>query len=260
MRTDYFGERVASRYDESTADISTPEFVETVVRFLVEQAARAGAGPVLEFGVGTGRIALPLSAQGLAVHGIDLSDAMLDRLRAKAGAERLQLTQGDFAQVRVDNTFHLVYLAFNTIMNLTEQDAQVDCFRNAAEHLILGGRFVVEVMVPDLQRLPFGETFRPFDVTSDHLGFDEYDVATQGLVSHHLTFDGDRVTRNPMPFRYVWPAELDLMARLAGLRLRERWAGWRREPFTSTSTQHVSVYEKIESWCAPASTTQPHAC
>jgi SAM-dependent methyltransferase len=178
------------------------------------------------------------------VHGIDLSSAMVARLRAKAGAEDIEVTLGDFATTRVDGTFSIAYLVFNTIMNLTTQDEQVACFQNVAAHLEPGGCFVIEVMLPELQRLAPGETFRPFRVTATRLGFDEYDVVSQGLISHHYSVSDGELEVNPIPFRYVWPSELDLMARLAGMTLRERWSGWKREPFTSDSTKHVSVWEK----------------
>jgi hypothetical protein len=179
------------------------------------------------------------------VHGIDLSEAMVARLANKPGADQVQVTIGDIATTRVPGTFRLVYLVFNTIMNLTTQDSQVDCFRNAAAHLEPGGCFVIEVMVPQLQRLPPGETFQPFDVTPAHVGFDEYDVVTQRAVSHHYTAEADgRMRYSYTPFRYGWPAEFDLMARIAGLRLRERWGGWQHEPFSAESTTHVSVWEK----------------
>jgi hypothetical protein len=241
MPVDYFGESVARRYDEDAADMFAPDVVAPAVDVLAELA---GSGAALEFGIGTGRIALPLSERRIAVHGIDLSEAMLARLRGKPGAERIGVTPGDFAATRVDRSFRLVYLLFNTIMNLTSQPEQVACFRNAAAHLEPGGCFVVEVSVPDLQRLPFGERIRPFAVEGDHLGFDEYDVVTQALTSHHLRFAGDRADRLAVPFRYVWPAELDLMAQLAGMTLRDRWANWAREPFTADSTTHVSVWRK----------------
>jgi SAM-dependent methyltransferase len=178
------------------------------------------------------------------VHGIDLSEAMVARLGAKPGAEQIAVTIGDFASTTVDGTFSVAYLVANTIMNLTTQDEQVACFRNAAAHLEPGGCFVIEVLVPGLRGLPPGETFQPFDVSPTHLGFDEYDVARQGLVSHHYWIADGKVEVISPPFRYVWPSELDLMARLAGMTLRERWSGWNREPFTSDSTKHVSVWEK----------------
>ncbi|MGW5367209.1 class I SAM-dependent DNA methyltransferase [Streptomyces sp. NPDC004009] len=237
----YFGESVAASYDESVAEMFEDGVVGPAVGLLAELA---GDGRALEFGVGTGRIALPLARRGVGVHGIDLSRAMLDRLRAKPGGDAVGTTVGDFATARVDGAFRVAYLVFNTIMNLTSQDAQVDCFRNAAGHLEPGGCFVVEVMVPDLRRLPPGQNAVPFRVDEGRLGFDLYDVATQSVSSHHVRVADGRGTYLSVPFRYVWPAELDLMARLAGLRLRSRWDGWTGEPFTSDSRQHVSVWEK----------------
>jgi SAM-dependent methyltransferase len=237
----YFDERVAARYDESEAEMFEPAVVEPAVDLLAELA---GPGRALELGIGTGRIAIPLAQRGVRVHGIELSQAMVARLRAKPGGEEIGVTIGDFATTPVGGTFALAYLVFNTIGNLTTQDAQVACFVNVAAHLEGGGAFVVEVGVPGLQRLPPGETMRVFDVTESHWGFDEYDVANQGLTSHHFTLVAGQVERLSIPFRYVWPAELDLMARLAGMRLRSRWGGWQREPFTSESRRHVSVWEK----------------
>jgi hypothetical protein len=177
------------------------------------------------------------------VQGIDLSEAMAARLRAKPGGAEIAVAIGDFATTRVAAAFSLAYLVFNTIMNLTTQAAQVACFRNVAAHLEPGGCFVIEVTVPNLQRLPAGEIFHVFHGSEDSWGIDEYDVATQGLTSHHLEMVDGRFERSSVPFRYVWPAELDLMAQLAGMALRERWAGWSREPFTNDSRQHVSVWE-----------------
>jgi SAM-dependent methyltransferase len=241
MPEDYFGERVAERYDEWDAGSFEPAVVDPVVDFLVEVA---GQGAALELGVGTGRIALPLARRGVRVHGIDLSAAMIAGLRAKPGAEDIKLTIGDFATTTVDGTFSVAYLVVNTIMNLTTQDQQVACFRNVAAHLEPGGCFVIEVGVPQLQRLPPGETVRAFDVSPTRLGFDEYDVASQGLISYHYRDIDGKLDVVSIPFRYVWPSELDLMARLAGMTLRERWGGWKREPFTSDSAVHVSVWEK----------------
>ncbi|TMK89839.1 MAG: class I SAM-dependent methyltransferase [Actinobacteria bacterium] len=237
----YFDERVAARYDESSADMFDPAVVDPVVDLLVELA---GSGCALELGIGTGRIALPLAQRGVPVHGIELSKAMVARLRAKPGGDDIPVAIGDFATTTVDGTFSLAYLVFNTIGNLTTQAAQVACFRNVAAHLEPGGRFLVEVGVPALQRLPPGETFRVFHVSETKWGFDEYDVATQALTSHHLEVVEGRLERFSVPFRYVWPAELDLMAELAGMSIRERWSGWKREPFTSDSREHVSVWEK----------------
>jgi SAM-dependent methyltransferase len=237
----YFDERVAATYDEDVADRSVPEVIDPTVAFLAELA---GDGRALEFAIGTGRIALPLATHGVPVHGIELSKAMAAKLVAKPGGDAIGVTIGDFSTSTVDASFSLVYLVFNTIMNLTTQTAQVACFRNAAAHLEPGGRFVVEVMVPELRRLPPGETFHVFSGGENAWGIDEYDVAEQGLVSHHLEVVDGVLERFSVPFRYVWPAELDLMAQLAGMTLRERWSGWAREPFASESRQHVSVWER----------------
>jgi SAM-dependent methyltransferase len=237
----YFGERVAARYDESSADMFDPAVVDPVVDLLAELA---GDGRALELGIGTGRIALPLAQRGVPVHGIELSQAMAARLHAKPGAEEIDVTIGDFATTRVDGTFSLAYLVFNTIGNLTTQAAQVACFRNVAAHLEPGGCFVIEIVVPELQRLPPGETFRVFHTSETHWGIDEFDVANQGLVSHHFELVDGAFELSSTPFRYVWPSELDLMAELAGMTLRDRWSGWKREPFTSESRMHVSVWEK----------------
>ncbi len=246
MRPDYFGESVAARYDEPGTGMFAPGVVDPAADFLAGLAREGGAPEpgALEFGIGTGRIALPLSRRGVRVHGIDLSEAMVARLRAKPGAERITVTIGDFAAARTGKTYPLVYLVFNTIMNLTTQDGQVECFRAAAAHLAPGGCFVIEVAVPDLRRLPPGQTVVPFRVEPDHLGFDSYDVANQGLVSHHYLVRDGQLEVVSMPFRYAWPAELDLMARIAGLTLRERWSDFTREPFTSESAKHVSVWRK----------------
>jgi SAM-dependent methyltransferase len=241
MSRDYFGERIAERYDETAADMFETAVVEPVVDLLADLAFD---GRALELGIGTGRIALPLAQRGVRVHGIDLSEAMVARLRAKPGAEQIEVTIGDFATTTVPRQFSVAYLVFNTIMNLTTQDDQVACFSNVAAHLTPGGCFVIEVSVPDLQRLPPGETVRAFTVSDTRLGFDEYDIASQGLVSHHYWVVNGKLEVFTPPFRYVWPAELDLMARLAGMSLRDRWAGWKREPFTSDSTSHVSVWQK----------------
>jgi SAM-dependent methyltransferase len=242
VRENHFGERVAARYDADSADMFDPAVVESTVDFL---ARLAGDRPALELGIGTGRIALSLAARGVRVHGIDLSDAMVARLREKPGGEQIDVTIGDFATTRVEGRFSLAYLVFNTINNLTTQDDQVACFENVAAHLEPGGCFVIEVGVPRLRLLPPGERFVPFDLSAEHLGIDEYDVATQGLISHHYTLVDGAFEPHPIPFRYVWPAELDLMARIAGMRLSERWSGWEREPFTSESTKHVSVWERL---------------
>ena len=244
MPEDHFGEHVAAGYDDSSTDMFEPASVDPVVDFLADLA---GDGAALELGIGTGRIALPLAQRGIRVHGIDLSAAMVARLQAKPGAEQIGVTIGDFATTTVEGTFSLAYLVFNTINNLTTQDEQVACFQNVAAHLEPGGCFVIEVGVPALQRLPPGETVRAFALTPTHLGFDEYDVVSQGLISHHYSVVDGKLKVFSVPFRYVWPSELDLMARLAGMTLRERWSGWKREPFTSDSSKHISVWEKTAS-------------
>ena len=237
----YFDERIAASYDESGGEEFDPEVIEQTVDFLADLA---GSGRALEFGIGTGRVAVPLARRGVGVHGIDMSKAMVARLRAKPGGDDVGVTIGDFASTRVEGSFALVYLVYNTIMNLTSQEAQVACFRNAAAHLEPGGCFVIKVMIPELQRLPPGDTFRVFRASETYWGIDEYDVAGQGLISHHIEFVDGGVETVSMPFRYAWPAEYDLMAQLAGMRLRERWAGWKREPFTGESDSHVSVWER----------------
>ena len=241
MPEDHFGPHVAERFDERYAYQADPAVVEPVVDFL---AGLAGDGEALELGIGTGRIALPLARRGVPVHGIDFSEAMVAQLRSKPDGDQIPVAIGDFTTTTVDGTFSLAYLVVNTIMNLTTQDEQVACFRNVAAHLEPGGCFVVEVLVPRLQRLPPGDTFQVFDVSPTHVGIDEYDVARQGLVSHHYWIEGGRVEVDSPPFRYVWPSELDLMAQLAGMRLRERWQDWTRTPFTSASDKHISVWEK----------------
>jgi len=237
-----FDEQTAQRYDVSTADRFDRRVLEPTVDLLAELA---GDGRALELGIGTGRVALPLAARGVAVAGIDLSPSMLERLRAKPGAAAIEAVAGDFATTRVSGEFRLAYLVFNTITNLTTQDEQVACFQNAARHLEPGGVFVIEVFVPILQKLPTGEVFHTFTHDDVRHSFDEYDVVTQVLHSHHYWHHEDGTYEvHSAPYRYVWPAELDLMARIAGLRLRDRWGDWDRSPFTATSEQHVSVWEK----------------
>jgi SAM-dependent methyltransferase len=241
----HFDERVAAAYDDYVNDPTRTEFAAADIEATVEFLAQlAGDGRALEFGVGTGRIALPLSERGVPTQGIDLSRPMVERLRSKPGGENISVSIGDFATTSVDGSFSLVYLVCNTIMNLTTQAAQVACFRNAAAHLRPGGRFVIKVGVPDLQRLPPGETLHVFAATDQHWGIDEYDIANQGLISHHFEMRDGTLEPSSTPFRYVWPSELDLMAQLAGMSLSERWEGWNREPFTSESRKHVSVWEK----------------
>ena len=240
MPTNHFDEPVAATYDDNSASMFAPEVLDPTIDVLVDLAGPGGAA--LELAVGTGRVALPLAERGVRVHGIELSPAMLRRLHAKPGAEQVTTTEGDMTSTRVEGRFDLVYLVFNTIGNVTSQDGQVAVFANAAAHLEPGGHFVVEVGVPRLQSVPVGERFHVFARTEDYLGVDEYDVVTQQLWSHHHDFTGDEGHRSSIPFRYVWPSELDLMARLAGMTLVHRWAGWDRSPFTADSTSHVSVW------------------
>jgi SAM-dependent methyltransferase len=237
----WFGEDVAAHYDDDPEPMVDGTPVVEAVRVLADLAR---GGRILELAIGTGRVALPLAGLGVDVHGIELSNAMVRRLRAKGGGAAIPVAIGDMTSTRIDGSFSLVYLVFNTIMNVTTQDGQVAVFRNAAAHLSPGGRFLIECGVPDLRRLPYGETAVVFDRTDDHVGVDEYDVANQRLVSHHFTRRGDRWEYSSGPFRYAWPAEMDLMAELAGMRLVERWHGWDRSPFTSDSPHHVSIWEK----------------
>jgi SAM-dependent methyltransferase len=237
----YFGEEVAAEYDQSEGSMFDPALLETTVDVLAELAGR---GRALEFAIGTGRVALPLARRGVPVHGIDMSRAMVARLRAKPGGDSVGVTIGDITATRVDGAFSVAYLVFNTIMNLTTQDAQVACFANAAAHLAPGGSFVIETMVPQLRLLPPGQTAVPYQIGPELCAFDVYDVATQAMSSNYLRIGSGRADFSSIPFRYVWPAELDLMARLAGMELAARWADWRREPFTGESGQHVSVWVK----------------
>jgi Methyltransferase domain len=241
MHRNYFDQRIADSYEARWPELFEPAVVNPAVRFLADLA---GTGAALELGIGTGRIAIPLSQRGVRVHGIDLSPDMVAQLQAKPGTDDIGVTFGDFATTSVGGMFKLAYLVRNTIMNLTTQDEQIACFHNVAAQLEPGGCFVIEVVVPALQRLPPGETIHAFTVTPTHLGFEEYDAATQIAFSHHYWVIDGQLETFSAPFRYVWPSELDLMARLAGMTLRERWSDWTRAPFTSDSRQHVSVWEK----------------
>ncbi len=247
MPANYFDEPVAATYDAPDSPMWSAEVLDPTVDVLAELAGDGGAA--LELAVGTGRVALPLGER-LPVHGIELSEAMLQRLHAKPGANRVRTTLGDMTSTRVEGRFTLVYLVFNTISNVTTQDGQVAVFANAAAHLGPGGQFLVEVGLPGLRRLPPGQDTVPFTVTPDaagggYVGFDQYDVVTQEFTSNHVTVapDGSGSFRR-IPFRYAWPAEMDLMARIAGMKLRHRWADWDRSELTQDSTRHVSVWEK----------------
>ena len=238
-----WGREVAEVYDATTAAMFAPEVLGPTVSLLAELA---GDGRALELAVGTGRVALPLSARGVAVSGIELSPDMAGQLAAKPGADGIAVTVGDMTTTRIPGSFRLVYLVFNTIMNVTTQHEQVAVFANAAAHLAPGGHFVVEVGVPALRQLPAGQLGRVFALDPDHVGIETFDDPIGQITwSHHWRQHAGRLVRHSAPYRYVWPAELDLMARLAGLRLADRWAGWSREPFTAESTSQVAVYEQV---------------
>ncbi|TWH22547.1 methyltransferase family protein [Prauserella rugosa] len=240
----WFPESVAADYDDPRG-ANAPEVVTPAVDVLEELAD----GPVLEFAVGTGRIAAPLAARGVPVSGIELSRAMAARIAGKPGGDAVDVVLGDMTTTRVGGRFSLVYLVYNTISNVTTQDGQVDVFRNAAAHLRPGGLFLVEVGLPDLRRLPPGQDTVPFAMEAGaaggYVGFDQYDVVTQQFTSNHVTVSPDGTgSFRRLPFRYAWPAEMDLMARIAGMRLKHRWADWDRSELTADSTKHVSVWEK----------------
>ncbi|MFJ7219394.1 class I SAM-dependent DNA methyltransferase [Amycolatopsis sp. NPDC098790] len=243
-RDGWFPESVAAGYD-APGGANAPEVVTPAVDVLEDLAD----GPVLEFAVGTGRIAAPMAARGVAVSGIELSHAMAARIAGKAGGDAVEVTIGDMTTTRVPGRFSLVYLVYNTISNVLTQGGQVDVFRNAAAHLRPGGLFLVEVGLPDLRRLPPGQDTVPFTVApgsggGGYVGFDQYDVVTQQFTSNHVTVSPDGTGRfRRIPFRYAWPAEMDLMARIAGMSLKYRWADWDRSEFTAESTKHVSVWE-----------------
>jgi len=234
MPENYFDAEIAARYDESTGPYFDPAVIAATVDFLVPLAS----GRALEFAIGTGRIALPLARRGVRVWGIDFSPDMVAQLRKKPSGDEIPVAIGDYATTTVDGTFSLVYLVFNSINNQTTQEAQLASFENAAAHMEPGGCFVVEVGVPNTRRLEV------FDLSDTHVGVDELDFDTQRLISHHFNLIDGRWERFSVPFRAVSPAELDLMAKLAGMSLRERWSGWNREPFTAESTKHVSVWQK----------------
>ncbi len=237
-----WGQEIADVYDQTYAAEAEPQILEPMVGLL---SGLAHDGRALEFAVGTGRVALALSARGVSVHGIELSPPMVEQLRAKPGAEAVPVTIGDMTSTRVPGSFRLVYLVANTIMNVTTQDDQIAVFTNAAAHLEPGGCFVVEVIVPQLRRVPPGESARVFTLTPDHIGIETFDdVVAQVAWSHHWVGVRGQLVRHSAPYRYVWPSELDLMARIAGLRTIFSWAGWDRQPFTSDSASRVAGYEK----------------
>jgi len=244
-----WGKDIADVYDTTASAMFAPSVLDPAVDLLAELAGR---GPALELAVGTGRVALALSARGVAVHGIELSPHMVEQLRRKPGSSEVEVTVGDMTSTRLDRSFTLVYLVWNTIMNVTTQDEQVAVFENAAAHLLPGGCFVVEVVVPQLRLLPPGEAGRVFALEPDHVGIETFDdLAGQVTWCHHWTELDGRLLRHSAPYRYVWPSELDLMAKITGFRVRDRWAGWDRAPFTSASTSQVAVFAKLPQPPAP---------
>ena len=241
MAETHFDEWIARHYRELWPEVFDPALLDAPVALLAELA---GSGRALEFGIGTGRVAVTLNASGVPVHGIELSTAMVDELRRQPDASAIDVTLGDFATMTVDGSFRVVYLLRNTITNLTTQAEQVACFCNAARHLESGGYFVIENYIPELRRLPPGETKLVFTATPTHVGVDEYDVAHQiGTSRHWWVIDGELKTFSS-DHRYVWPSELDLMASIAGMSLWERWDDWYRAPFTSDSRSHISIWQK----------------
>jgi SAM-dependent methyltransferase len=235
-----WGPEVAAVYDATSRAAFDPAVLDPMVDALAELA---GDGPVLELAIGTGRVALPLRARGLEVHGIELSPHMVAALRSKPDGADVPVTVGDMTTTRIGRGFALVYLVANTIMNVTTQEEQLAVFANAAAHLRSGGRFVIDVIVPQLRRAPLSELGRIFAMEADHVGIETFDDPVQQVAwsRHWMDVDG-RVVRHEAPYRYVWPSELDLMGRIAGLRLEHRWSGWNGEPFTGESERHVSVW------------------
>jgi SAM-dependent methyltransferase len=242
MGTVTWSREIAEAYDASAREMFDPAVLDPAVDLLAELAS---GGRALEFAVGTGRVALPLRARGIDVHGIELSPHMAEQLRAKPGADAFPVTVGDMTAARVPGEFDLVYLVWNALMNVTTQEEQVAVFRNAFAHLRQGGRFVVEVVVPQLRKVPPGEVARVFTLTAEHVGIETFDdLVGQVTRSHHwMSIDG-RLVHDSSPYRYVWPSELDLMGQLAGFRLQNKWASWDRSPFTSESVSQVAVFER----------------
>ena len=238
-RPETYGDRIAGVYDAMMTVLPDP--ADCADRL----AELAGPGPALELGIGTGRVALPLASRGVEVHGIDASEAMVERLRAKPGGDAITVTFGDFADVPVEGSYPLVYVVFNTFFSLLTQEDQVRCFAAVAGHLALGGAFVVTGFVPDQTLHPGGQSVRTVQLGLDQVRLDAalHDPVAQRVDFQHVVLSGGGIRLYPGAVRYAWPSELDLMARLAGLRLRERWGGWRREPFDRASGGHVSVYE-----------------
>ncbi len=236
----FFDDEVAETYDEDHGG-EKASLIGKTVDCLIDLACNGG---VLEFAVGTGRIAIPLAERGVRVKGIELSSAMVRKLREKETGTPMEVAIGDMTSTRISAEFSLVFLVFNTIDNLTTQQAQVACFQNAARHLASGGRFLVETLVPPIQKIPFGETRRAFASSDQHFGIDDFDISTQNYTSHHVWMKDGRHKHRSIPFRYAWPAELDLMANIAGLEPEYRWSDWDRSQFDRNSTRHISVWRK----------------
>jgi SAM-dependent methyltransferase len=232
---------VAEFYDASAAHMFADAVVNPTVDLLAELA---GSGRALELGIGTGRIALPLAARGVSVSGIDASQKMVEKLREKPGGKDIPVVIGDFADASFEGKFSLAFLVFNGLWNLRTQGKQLACFENVARHLAPAGRFVIELFVPDLQNISPGHNINPIRADENGMSFDVYDVVTQRLTSHHFWITRGGLRSFPSDGRYAWPAEIDLMAQLAGMKLSDRWGGWQREPFTESSRSHVSVYQK----------------
>ena len=245
MEQDFFlDEQIAQHYDASSTDMFDPALLGPTVDLLA-CLADGGSRSALELGIGTGRVALPLAARGVRVAGIEVSEPMLRELRRKPGAEAIDVEVGSFRTCRLDRRFRIVFGIYNVFTTFTTQDEQVAAFANAADHVEDGGYLVAECWIPDLQRLAPGDRLRAFEVSSTHIGVDEYEPADQRCTSHHLLFDGDRViARGASHHRWLWPSELDLMARLAGLERHERLATWSGDAFTSESRNCISIFRK----------------
>ena len=243
MEPEVWGRDLAEVYDAVYADMASPAALEPIIDLLTELAA---GGPVLEFAAGTGRVALPLSARGLAVSALELSDHMADQFRAKPGADSVQLVVGDMTSERVPGQFSLVFVVANSLMNVTTQQGQLAVFENAAAHLNVGGRFLVELVVPQLRRFPAGQSSRVFTATDHHVGLETLDDPVGQIASsHHWMQIGDRLVTHSAPYRYVWPSELDLMGRLSGFRLLDRWGDWQRNPFGTESESEIAVFGRL---------------
>jgi SAM-dependent methyltransferase len=240
-------EYIAATYGEHLADVYDQWFgayEEAAIERLTELAQ---GGPALELGIGTGRIALPLAAKGIEVHGIDAAPAMIAKLRARPGGDSIAVTMGNFADVEVEGQFPFVFIVFNTFFALLTQEEQVRCFRNVAGRLTESGTFLIEAFVPDVTRFRGGQNVRAYTVTNERVQLQvaQHDPVRQRMMTQNIVFTNQGMRLYPVEVRYAWPAELDLMAQLVGLRLRTRWSNWKREEFNSTSEKHISVYERL---------------